>query len=104
MSDEAFKSGPDLEKTEELVPFLVSLAGGMKQQSLASDVNSGLSGHPFPSHLYLQVSQALEAAAKMLTPLIPVPVPEPVTPPQAGSVGASATMIVGDPPKDKSKR
>ena len=102
MSEESFKSGPDLEKPGELVPFLTSLAGGMRQQSLASDVNSGLSGHPFPSHLYLQVAQALEAAAKMLTPLVPVL--EPVTPPQAGSVGASATMIVGDPPKDKSKR
>ena len=104
MSEESFKSGPDLSNSIELVVALDSLAAGMRQQSQASAVESGLSGHPFPSHLYLQVALALDAAAAMIRKLSPTPVIHPSEPAQAGSVGASATVVVGDPPKDKSKR
>lgn len=89
----------DLSDPETLCLVLEDLAGGMRQQTTASQSGSAMGGHPNPAFLYARTEEVLRAAkAKIveLAGLAPKPAAVQATPAAREQTVAPAPAAAGD--------
>lgn len=85
---------PNLADPAVLAAACETTAGGLDQQSIASQSGTALGGHPNPAFLYAHAAMLLRTAAGQLRRAAPPPAPEPSAPVEAPAEPAGGATVV----------